>query len=85
MISTRSCIACRSRESSTALLHLVMRAGEVLPDPLHMMGGRGAWLHPRRHCFDVARQRRSFGRAFKTSEELSTERLELYLDHGTMS
>jgi hypothetical protein len=50
-----------------------------------MMGGRGAWLHPRRHCFDVARQRRSFGRAFKTSEELSTERLELYLDHGTMS
>ncbi len=79
MTPIRSCIACRRRESSTVLLHIVVRNGQVIPDPNHTLGGRGAWLHPQWQCFDVAQQRRSFGRAFKSADDLSTEQLELFL------
>ncbi len=78
MVPTRSCIACRSRESSKELLHLVMIAGQVIPDPNRELGGRGAWLHPK--CFELANQRRSFQRAFKSGEELSTEDLAKFLN-----
>jgi len=77
MVPMRSCIACRSRESSKDLLHLVVNEGQVIPDPDHKLGGRGAWLHPK--CFGIAQQRRSFSRAFKSAEDLSTEKLEAFL------
>lgn len=73
----RSCIACRSRESSDGLLHLVLVRDRVTPDPDHHLNGRGAWLHPR--CFELAKQRRSFNRAFKSGGELLTDELEIFL------
>ena len=73
----RSCVACRGRESSKELLHLVLIEGRVTPDPKRVLPGRGAWLHP--NCFELAVQRRSFGRAFKSSREILTEDLESYL------
>ena len=79
----RSCIACRSRESSKELLHLVAIKGQVTPDPDDRLNGRGAWLHPR--CFEVAKARRSFNRAFKTGEDLLTTELEIYLNAGSMN
>lgn len=42
-----------------------------------MLGGRGAWLHPK--CFEVAKNRRSFTRAFKSDGDLSLHELEEYL------
>ncbi len=33
------------------------------PDPRHRMPGRGAWLHPRPECFELAVRRKAFGRA----------------------
>jgi len=83
MIPMRSCIACRRRESATVLLHIVVINDRVIPDPHHRLGGRGAWLHPQLQCFEVARQRRSFGRAFKSVAELSTEELEHFLTNST--
>ncbi len=80
MVPMRSCIACRSRESSQGLLHLVAIEGQVTPDPKRELHGRGAWLHPR--CFELAAQRRSFSRAFKSKEELSTADLEEFLKSG---
>jgi len=77
MVLMRSCIACRSRESSKEFLHLVVIEGRVTPDPDRTLGGRGAWLHP--NCFELAKQRRSFQRAFKSSEDLSTQELENFL------
>ena len=82
MVPMRSCIACRSRESSQEFLHLVAIDGQVTPDPKRELHGRGAWLHPR--CFELATQRRSFTRAFKSSEELGTSVLESYLKGGLM-
>lgn len=77
MVPMRSCIACRSRESPKELLHLVVIDGQVTPDPNHLLHGRGAWLHPR--CFEVAKARRSFDRAFKSGRDLLTGELEIYL------
>ena len=54
-----------------------MAQDRVTPDPDLLLNGRGAWLHP--NCFEVARQRRSFNRAFKSGEELLTHDLEIYL------
>ncbi len=73
----RSCIACRIRESSKELLHLVLVEDRVTPDPKRVLPGRGAWLHP--NCFELAVQRRSFGRAFKSGGELLTQDLEKFL------
>ncbi len=77
MVQMRSCIACRNRESSKGLLHLVAIDGQVTPDPDRELHGRGAWLHPR--CFELATQRHSFTRAFKSREELGTIDLEDFL------
>jgi predicted RNA-binding protein YlxR (DUF448 family) len=79
-IPIRSCIACRNRENWTELLHLVEIDGQVIPDPDRKLDGRGAWLH--RRCFDVAVQRRSFSRAFKSEKDLSTEKLEQFLSES---
>ena len=62
---TRSCIACRKRESWEDLLHLVLIENRVTPDPDHKLPGRGAWLHRNSFdCFEMAKVRRSFLRAF---------------------
>ena len=82
MVPMRSCIACRSREGSKELLHLVLVEGQVTPDPSHTLGGRGAWLHPK--CFEVAKLRRSFNRAFKSGGDLHTEGLEAFLKSSSM-
>ena len=76
-IPIRSCIACRKRENYSELLRVVRVGNQVLPDEDRRKFGRGAWLH--RNCFDLAKERRSFQRAFRTDESLSTESLEKFL------
>ena len=83
MVPMRSCIACRSRESSKELLHLVAVDGQVVPDPDQKLPGRGAWLHSK--CFELAAQRRSFNRAFKSGEDLLTHDLEIFLKSSFMN
>ena len=78
-IPIRSCIACRKRENFSELLRVVRVGNQVFPDEGRRKFGRGAWLHQR--CFDVAKERRSFQRAFRTDENLSTEPLEKYLNN----
>ena len=76
-IPIRSCIACRKATNWRELLRVVAIEGQVTPDPNRRKGGRGAWLH--RECLDMAKQRRSFQRAFRTDENLSTEALEKFI------
>lgn len=73
----RSCIACRKREHPAELLRVVKDVDQVIPDPQHLLPGRGAWLH--RTCFDTAKQRGSFNRALRSDLPLSTEQLEDFL------
>ena len=76
-IPIRSCIACRKRENYSELLRVVRIGNQGRPAEDHRKFGRGAWLH--RNCFDLAKERRSFQRAFRTDESLSTEALEKFL------
>ena len=76
-IPIRSCIACRKRENYSELLRVVRVGNQVLPDEDRRKFGRGAWLH--RKCFDLAKERRSFQRAFRTDESLSLDSLEKFL------
>ena len=77
-IPIRSCIACRKATNWRELLRVVAIEGQVTPDSNRRKGGRGAWLH--RECLDMAKQRRSFQRAFRTDENLSTEALEKFIN-----
>ena len=81
MIPIRSCIACRGREQWTTLLHLVLVEGSVHADPQHKRGGRGAWIHI--ECFDMAKHRKSFERAFRVKSELNLEKLEEFIRSRT--
>ena len=76
-IPIRSCIACRKRENYSELLRVVRIGNQVLPDEDRRKFGRGAWLH--RNCFDLAKERRSFQRAFRSDESLSLDSLEKFL------
>lgn len=76
-IPIRSCIACRKRENYSELLRVVQVGNQVLPDEDRRKFGRGAWLH--RNCFDLAKERRSFQRAFRIDESLSLDSLEKFL------
>ena len=64
--SLRSCINCRKRENSTALLRVVCVDGRVLPDPDRNAPGRGAWVH--RECAVRAVERGTFRWAFRRND-----------------
>ncbi|MWB99922.1 YlxR family protein [Agromyces seonyuensis] len=72
----RTCIGCRSRAPRSALLRVVLRESQVVPDESAVLPGRGAWLHPDLACFALAVRRRAFGRALKASGEIDTVRVE---------
>nr|WP_267896177.1 YlxR family protein [Intrasporangium calvum] len=67
-------MGCRGTDSWSALLRVVaVTDGDtrgstpvhLRPDPRHQMPGRGAWLHPRTDCFELAVRRKAFGRALR--------------------
>ena len=61
----RTCIGCRLRDEQANLLRLVRVDGEVADGTRPRLPGRGAYLHPRRECVELAIRRRAFGRAFR--------------------
>ena len=82
MDNARTCLGCRLRSPRTALLRLVVRNGQVVPDPSATQDGRGAWVHPTSECVAVAVKRKAFGRAFRVTTGLDSTPLALWLgDH----
>ena len=75
MESVRTCLGCRLRTNSSALLRVVERDGVVIPDPSATMTGRGAWVHPTTECVEASIKRRAFGRALRSSGALDTDLL----------
>ena len=72
----RTCVGCRVRERSTALLRVVAVDGVVIPDLRRRLPGRGAWLHPDLGCLAAAERRRAFGRALRVPK-IDAERLDI--------
>ena len=71
MDPARTCLGCRSRDTPSALLRMVLREGRVIPDPSASLPGRGGWIHPSTACVERAVARRAFGRAFRVSAQLN--------------
>ena len=75
----RTCVGCRARSQASELLRVVV--GEVeghmvlLPDPLRRAPGRGAHVHPRLECLDLAERRRAFPRALRVQGALDSTAL----------
>ena len=44
-----------------------------MPDPHGTLPGRGAWLHPRRECWDAAVARSALSRAFRAPVTIPQE------------
>ncbi|WP_082566066.1 YlxR family protein [Arthrobacter sp. Soil782] len=65
----RTCIGCRSRDDQANLVRwsAVNRSGVTVAEVDHrrQLAGRGAWLHPRPSCVELALKRKAFNRAFR--------------------
>ncbi|MGL5826049.1 MAG: YlxR family protein [Nocardioides sp.] len=64
------CVGCRERAAKRELLRIVVGAevGDrlvAMPDPTATAVGRGAYLHPRTVCYEVAVRRRALSRALR--------------------
>lgn len=62
----RTCVGCRTVQPKRELVRLVRRAdGGVEVDPTGKAAGRGAYLHNRRGCWQVALRGRALEQALK--------------------
>ncbi|GAB76511.1 hypothetical protein SAMN05421595_1639 [Austwickia chelonae] len=67
----RMCVGCRGRDARSTLLRVVVIAREGSPslviDRARCLPGRGAWVHARVECVDLAVRRKAFGRALRAT------------------
>jgi predicted RNA-binding protein YlxR (DUF448 family) len=60
----RTCVGCREEAGKRDLIRLVRRPeGGVVLDKTGREPGRGAYLHARAECIEIARKRRALDRA----------------------
>lgn len=81
-IRIRTCIATREARPDTELLRVVQDpdvAGRVIADPKRELPGRGAWITPTQDAFELAEQRRAFGRALRLSTPVDLGHVREYL------
>lgn len=80
----RTCVGCRKRSASSELLRVVVAVDEdqvvLVPDPRHRAPGRGAHLHPRYECLDLAERRRAFPRALRVAGPLDLTALHVLIE-----
>ncbi|WP_281366815.1 YlxR family protein [Nocardioides massiliensis] len=76
-------MGCRQRVTKTALVRVVVGAGDrgpaAVPDPAGTAPGRGAHLHPDPACLDLAVRRKAFPRALRAPGGLDLAPLTTYL------
>jgi len=67
----RTCVGCKERAVKSSLLRLVAVGDVIQPDPQARLPGRGAYLHSDLACLELARRRKAFPRALRTTRSLS--------------
>ncbi|HZL02946.1 MAG TPA: YlxR family protein [Cellulomonas sp.] len=80
----RTCVGCRLTDQRSVLLRIIVStdtAGTpaLVVDAGRCMPGRGAWLHPDRHCLELAERRRAFPRALRHAGPLDVAAVEACL------
>ncbi|MBK4347534.1 YlxR family protein [Lacisediminihabitans changchengi] len=85
MEPVRTCLGCRTRDTTSALLRVVARNGEVIADQSAVLPGRGAWVHPTIECVTIATTRKAFGRAFRTEGSMDVDSLLQAIDTSITS
>jgi predicted RNA-binding protein YlxR (DUF448 family) len=64
----RTCVGCRRKGPKGSLLRVVRSPeGELVPDPGYSAPGRGAYVHGRSECLQLAIDKGSFARQLRAS------------------
>ena len=79
-IPERSCIACRNKNAKKGLIRLVCCADGVKVDPGKKRGGRGAYLCPKRECWETGLTKNRLEYALRT--RLSQENRQILIEFG---
>jgi predicted RNA-binding protein YlxR (DUF448 family) len=72
MESVRTCVGCLSRDQASEMVRIVQKSAVLILDVQRNQPGRGAWLHPRLNCMNLALKRKSFGRALRVKDSLDS-------------
>ncbi|WP_051136756.1 YlxR family protein [Luteimicrobium xylanilyticum] len=85
----RTCVGCRSRDLRSDLVRLVARTDDgpagaaqtavLVVDVRRSLPGRGAWLHPRMRCLELAERRHAFPRALRLRSALDASGVRQFL------
>jgi predicted RNA-binding protein YlxR (DUF448 family) len=70
-------VGCGQTAPQSELVRFVLSDGGVVPDPERRLPGRGAYLHPRPECADLALRRRGFNRSFRGPVTIGPETVDL--------
>lgn len=65
--NTRLDVASRKPYPKSEMLRIVMRLGEVVPDPHNELGGRGVYILKKEEALLAAIKHKAFERAFRRS------------------
>jgi predicted RNA-binding protein YlxR (DUF448 family) len=66
-VPVRTCVGCRERVAQRDLLRLAaVSNGSIRVDPGRLLPGRGAYVHRRRACVEVALARGAVARVLRT-------------------
>jgi len=72
-VPQRTCVACRQKDAKRQYVRVVRSPdGVVHVDPTGKANGRGAYLHARRKCWEVALENGALGRALKVPIDAET-------------
>ncbi|KUJ64096.1 DNA-binding protein [Streptomyces albus subsp. albus] len=78
-------MGCRERAAKGDLLRIVAVEGACVPDRRGTLPGRGAYVHPRVVCLDLAVRRRAFPRAFRGPGPLETTALRRHIEQSAQA
>lgn len=76
MTVMRTCIGCRSKDSTDQLIRLVCHDNRVVVDQARKASGRGAYVHRDRDCVSNAIARRAIARALRVTGSVETTALD---------
>ncbi|MCC7536590.1 MAG: DUF448 domain-containing protein [Deltaproteobacteria bacterium] len=76
----RTCVGCRSADTKGSLVRVVRGPqGQIVPDPMGRLPGRGAYVHVRGDCMAAA-VRGGLARAFRAPVELGADELAVAIE-----